>query len=246
MSTARIALTTKVLLNKPHLLKPSATFLMCPPRLYDVDYVINPWMAGKSTPPPARAPPRSGKRSTTPCRREPTSNSFAPQPGSPDMVFTANAGLIRHGSVALSSFFHPERQGEEPHFRRWFEHAGYTVLNIPRATPFEGEGDALFTTDGSRLWAGHGPRTARRQPSGPTRRLEHPRRPPPPSSTRASTTSTPASPRSMAACDVLPRRLRHRLPRRASRPSTPPKSASPSRKPTPSASPATSSTSTAP
>ena len=46
MSTARIELTTKVLLNKPFLIKPQATFLMCPPTLYDVDYVINPWMAG--------------------------------------------------------------------------------------------------------------------------------------------------------------------------------------------------------
>jgi len=82
-----------------------------------------------------------------------------PQPGSPDMVFTANAGLERNGKVVLSSFLHPERQDEEKHFRRWFEDAGYKVLNIPRETPFEGEGDALFTPDGSRLWAGYGPRT---------------------------------------------------------------------------------------
>ena len=51
MSTTRIELTTNVLLNKPYPIKgpaekPRATFLMCPPNLYDVDYVINPWMAG--------------------------------------------------------------------------------------------------------------------------------------------------------------------------------------------------------
>jgi ornithine--oxo-acid transaminase len=82
-----------------------------------------------------------------------------PQPGSPDMVFTANAGLERDGIVAISSFLYRERQDEEPHFRRWFREAGYTVVNIPRSTPFEGEGDALFSTDGSRLWIGYGPRT---------------------------------------------------------------------------------------
>src|ERR1700760_3048576 len=76
------------------------------------------------------------------------------------MVFTANAGLERNGTVAISSFFHPERQGEEPHFRRWFELAGYTIVDIPRSTPFEGEGDALFSIDGRCLWAGHGLRTA--------------------------------------------------------------------------------------
>ena len=75
------------------------------------------------------------------------------------MVFTANAGLVYDGAVALSSFYHPERQGEEPHFRRWFEESGFTVCDVPRATPFEGEGDALFEPNGSRLWAGHGPRT---------------------------------------------------------------------------------------
>jgi N-dimethylarginine dimethylaminohydrolase len=76
------------------------------------------------------------------------------------MVFTANAGLERDGIVAISSFFHPERQGEEPYFRRWFRQAGYTLVDMPRATPFEGEGDALFSTDGGCLWVGHGPRTA--------------------------------------------------------------------------------------
>jgi N-dimethylarginine dimethylaminohydrolase len=76
------------------------------------------------------------------------------------MVFTANAGLERNGIVAISSFYHPERQGEEPYFRRWFRQAGYTLVDIPRTTPFEGEGDALFSTDGRCLWVGHGPRTA--------------------------------------------------------------------------------------
>jgi ornithine--oxo-acid transaminase len=82
-----------------------------------------------------------------------------PQPGSPDMVFTANAGLIHGDEVAISSFFHRERQGEEPYFREWFKENGYKILDISRETPFEGEGDALFSEDGLRLWAGYGPRT---------------------------------------------------------------------------------------
>ena len=67
--------------------------------------------------------------------------------------------VARDGVVAISSFYHPERQGEEPHFREWFREAGYAVVDLPRDTPFEGEGDALFSADGSRLWAGHGTRT---------------------------------------------------------------------------------------
>ncbi|MGA7317491.1 MAG: arginine deiminase-related protein [Silvibacterium sp.] len=136
-----------------------ATFLMCPPTLYDVNYVINPWMEGNV---------HRSSREQAASQWEHLRRSLAevahvllvePQPGSPDMVFTANAGLVRQGIVALSSFHHAERQGEEPHFRKWFSDSGFSICEIPRDTPFEGEGDALFEADGGRLWAGHGLRT---------------------------------------------------------------------------------------
>jgi len=134
-------------------------FLMCPPRHYEVNYVINPWMAGNVH----RSSPERAARQWDALFQ--TMRAIArvalvkPQPGSPDMVFTANAGLVRDGIVALSSFHHKERQGEEPHFRRWFAEQGFAVEELPRMTPFEGEGDALFAADGATLWAGHGPRT---------------------------------------------------------------------------------------
>jgi N-dimethylarginine dimethylaminohydrolase len=134
-------------------------FLMCPPTLYDVNYVINPWMAGNVNRSSRRRATEQWKVLHGALARIAHVRLVEPQPGSPDMVFTANAGLVFDGKVALSSFFHPERQGEEPHFRRWFEESGFAVCDIPRLTPFEGEGDALFEADGSRLWAGHGPRT---------------------------------------------------------------------------------------
>ena len=135
------------------------TFLMCPPKLYDVNYVINPWMEGNVHRSSRERAAAQWERLHTALSSIASVHLVEPQPGSPDMVFTANAGLVRDGIVALSSFHHPERQGEEPHFRRWFHESGFTVQELPRATPFEGEGDALFEADGSRLWAGHGPRT---------------------------------------------------------------------------------------
>jgi N-dimethylarginine dimethylaminohydrolase len=135
------------------------TFLMCPPSLYDVNYVINPWMEGNI---------HCSSREQAAVQWEQLRAALAeianvllvePQPGSPDMVFTANAGLVRQGIVALSSFHHAERRGEEPHFRKWFSDSGFSIREIPRDTPFEGEGDALFESDGRRIWAGHGLRT---------------------------------------------------------------------------------------
>jgi N-dimethylarginine dimethylaminohydrolase len=135
------------------------TFLMCSPELYDVSYVINPWMEGNlhgSCREQAMLQWQQLHRALTNIARV---ELVEPQSGSPDMVFTANAGLVHRGVVALSSFLHPERQGEEPHFRKWFGDSGFGICEIPRATPFEGEGDALFEVDGSCLWAGHGIRT---------------------------------------------------------------------------------------
>ena len=136
------------------------TYLMCSPCLYDVAYVINPWMAGNlHTSSRVRA-------SAQWWQLYQALTEFAdvelidPQPGSPDMVFTANAGLERNGVVVLSRFFYRERQAEEEHFRQWFQSAGYKVLDLPRDVPFEGEGDALFSAGGSRLWAAYGPRTS--------------------------------------------------------------------------------------
>jgi N-dimethylarginine dimethylaminohydrolase len=78
--------------------------------------------------------------------------------GLPDMVFTANAGLVRGKQVVLSRFRHPERRGEEAFFAEWFEQNGFTVHRVT-AGDFEGEGDALFA--GERLFCGYGFRSDR-------------------------------------------------------------------------------------
>ena len=136
-----------------------ATFLMCPPTLYDVNYVINPWMEGNVHRSSRQNAEQQWEQLRAALAGLARVELLEPQAGSPDMVFTANAGLVRMGVVALSRFLHPERQGEEPHFRKWFDDSGFAVRELPQAVPFEGEGDALFEADNSRLWAGHGMRS---------------------------------------------------------------------------------------
>jgi N-dimethylarginine dimethylaminohydrolase len=159
MSTLPVDITSTI----PNIAAPvvpvQADFLMCPPTLYDVTYVINPWMAGNIHASSRARAAEQWQRLYEAVSKVADVHLIEPQPGSPDMVFTANAGLERGGTVVISSFFHPERQAEEPHFRAWFHNAGYTILDVPRSTPFEGEGDALFATDGACLWAGYGPRS---------------------------------------------------------------------------------------
>jgi lysine-ketoglutarate reductase/saccharopine dehydrogenase-like protein (TIGR00300 family) len=134
----------------------SVRILMCAPHHYDVDYVINPWMEGnvhRSSRDDAQV---QWNKLYQVLKTYATVDLVEPQPGWPDMVFTANAGLVLGDTVVLSRFFHPERQGEEPYFQQWFEDQGYTVHTLPKSLPFEGAGDALLDRAGRWLWAGYG------------------------------------------------------------------------------------------
>ena len=75
------------------------------------------------------------------------------------MVFSANAGVIRHKKVYLANFQFPERKGERYFFDKWFKDNGYeTFYNYD--IPFEGAGDALWAgKHDSKLFCGVGPRT---------------------------------------------------------------------------------------
>ncbi|MFO0937318.1 MAG: arginine deiminase-related protein [Gemmataceae bacterium] len=76
-----------------------------------------------------------------------------PQPGLPDLVFTANAGLIFHDRFFSSRFKHDVRARESPHFDAWFAANGFTVMHFPENHYHEGAGDALFC--GEILFAGY-------------------------------------------------------------------------------------------
>ncbi|MGF1458796.1 MAG: TIGR00300 family protein [Leptolyngbyaceae cyanobacterium] len=133
--------------------------LMCAPHHYDVDYVINPWMEGNIHRSSRDRAQEQWEQLHRILKDLATIELVEPQLGWPDMVFTANAGLVLSDTIVLSRFFHSERQGEEPHFQRWFEAQGYTVKTMPPGLPFEGAGDALLDRGGEWLWAGYGFRT---------------------------------------------------------------------------------------
>ena len=138
---------------------PKARFLMCPPDFYQVDYVINVWMEGNVDRSSHERATEQWRGLETVLREHADVELVPPARGWPDLVFTANAGLVLGNKVVLSRFLHPERQGEEPVFKAWFEHAGFTVHEMPEDLPFEGAGDALFDREGRWLWAGYGHRT---------------------------------------------------------------------------------------
>ncbi len=137
------------------------TFLMCSPEWYDVGYVINPWMAGNLHRPTRDRAFAQWRELYSALKRFADVKLLHPRQGSPDMTFVAHGAVLNFGVAALASFAHTERQSEEAHLRQWLEHEGFLIWETPRETAFEGEGDALFSHDGRRLWAAHGARTCR-------------------------------------------------------------------------------------
>ena len=130
--------------------------LMCAPDHYDVDYVINPWMEGNIHKSSRDKAVEQWSKLNFVLNDIAQVDLVEGQPGVPDMVFTANAGLVLGDNAVLSRFYHPERQGEEPYFKKWFEDNGFNVFELPQDLPFEGAGDALLDREGRWLWAGYG------------------------------------------------------------------------------------------
>lgn len=134
--------------------------LMCTPEGFSVSYEINPWMRnqiGCVDPKLAASQWQRLYDTLAPMARIELMQGDAQWP---DLVFTANAGLPLAGQkkFILSNFRHPQRRGEKPIDRAWFERAGWRCIELPQQVIFEGAGDALFDSDGN-LWLGSGPRS---------------------------------------------------------------------------------------
>jgi N-dimethylarginine dimethylaminohydrolase len=126
---------------------------MCPPDYYGIEYEINPWMSRARGAAPARAQQQWRSLHDTLVQLGVQVELMTPQAGLPDLVFTANAGLVFGNRFISSRFMHPERQRETPFFDDWFAAHGFQVEHVPEGTYFEGAGDALFC--GPTLFAGY-------------------------------------------------------------------------------------------
>ncbi len=122
--------------------------LVCPPDYFQIDYEINPWMRRANAVDSTRAISQWHALMDVLSHDVGAGiEQMPPVKGLPDMVFTANAGVVVGRRVLLSRFRHPERQREEVHFERWFREQGYEVLTLDKTLYFEGAGDLLGFPD---------------------------------------------------------------------------------------------------
>jgi len=134
-------------------------YLMCKPDHFEVSYVINPWMEGNVALSHRETAERQWHALAEMISEVARVEQITAARGVPDMVFTANAGLVLGNKFILSHFRHAQRQAEEPYFAQWFANRGFEVLTLPPEIPFEGAGDALLDRQTPLLWVAHGHRS---------------------------------------------------------------------------------------
>ena len=135
------------------------SFLMCSPDYFGVHYSINPWMTDKIGKVDTRRAIRQWEDFFSTLKRFAEIKLIQPQMHVPDLVFTANAGLILKNKFIPSRFRHNERRDEEPFIRDWFQSHGYQVVEWPDSVYFEGAGDALLQPERNLMWVAYGFRT---------------------------------------------------------------------------------------
>ena len=139
-------------------------YVMCDSLHYGVLYEINPWMHREVPADPDRSREQWEALVATLLDVGATVETIDAVEDLPDMVFTANAGIVDGDRFIVSRFRHPERSGEEKHFASWFAEHGAAVTTFedlgdhrpdPHTEPpfFEGAGDALPFAE--RLLAGY-------------------------------------------------------------------------------------------
>jgi N-dimethylarginine dimethylaminohydrolase len=124
---------------------PRRRLAMCPPTYFAVSYSINPWMHPHRPVDPERALRQWQELRDTYVELGHEVMEIPAHPGLPDLVFTANAGLVIDGRALVSRFRHAERTGEEEVFYDWFTAQGYRTEQASLTN--EGEGDYLVTGD---------------------------------------------------------------------------------------------------
>jgi len=121
--------------------------LVCPPDFFRIDYEINPWMHRANLVDPARAREQWHGLAAVLEGLGASLERLTPVAGLPDLVFTANAGIISGTLAVPSRFRHPERQREQKHFEAWFEAHDFDLVFPAEGVYFEGAGDLLGVPD---------------------------------------------------------------------------------------------------
>ncbi|MDI6099158.1 amidinotransferase [Actinoplanes sp. NEAU-A12] len=135
-------------------------YLMCPPKHFTVEYAINPWMDTTVTVDAGLALKQWEQLRTTLTDLGHVVHVLDPEPGLPDMVYSANGAFSVDGTVYGARFLHPQRADEAVAHQAFYLSDGEWKFVAPEHVN-EGEGDFAYLPGayGGLVLAGYGFRT---------------------------------------------------------------------------------------
>lgn len=136
-------------------------FLMCRPDHFKIGYTINPWMKPEAWEDGDWFNAVNEWVALVAVLKEAGAEIafIEPQPDLPDLVFTANHGVVLNSKFMAPCFKCPERKPERPHIIDFFlKYPGVNDFCLTK-TYFEGAGDCIFDKRLGIFWLGHGQRT---------------------------------------------------------------------------------------
>jgi N-dimethylarginine dimethylaminohydrolase len=163
-SAGQIDFTLKDIPSMP----PPRKVLMVKPTFFDVEYVINPHMAGQIGAVDKMQAQNEWNHLLDAYKELGFEvHVLDGQRDLPDMVFCANQSLPsidQEGNLkaVMSRMRADQRKDEVPHIEKWLKKMGYEILtlNPDKVSEFEGMGDALWHYKKRLLWGGYGFRTS--------------------------------------------------------------------------------------
>lgn len=133
---------------------------MCPPEHFTVEYAINPWMDTTVAVDSRLAVKQWDQLRTTLADLGHVVHVLDPEPGLPDMVFSANGAFSVDGTVYGARFLYPQRSAEAAaHQAFYLANEGWNFISPEHVN--EGEGDFAYlpAAYGGIVLAGYGFRT---------------------------------------------------------------------------------------
>ena len=117
----------------------SPRILMCRPDYFGIEYEINPWMNIQKGSDALSAAAQWNDLYQSLKDLNVAVELIDPVKGLPDLVFTANCGLVYENLFISSRFRFGVRQGEAPHFERWAKGRASRSSHCPSTSTSRGQ-----------------------------------------------------------------------------------------------------------
>jgi len=104
--------------------------LLCPPKYFNIEYEINPWMHVENKVIKHTVQDEYQKLKQTYLDLGVNILEITPERDTPDMVYTANLGFVKNKTFVAANFKYKERQKESYYSEQYFRKHGFEIKKL--------------------------------------------------------------------------------------------------------------------